>query len=243
MVYGTHAEFGKDGKLRISPSDVLHYALRTEETLAGNKEGYTESAFAAGMVFDVLALIAGQLAEDKKKIRIYIDQAYAHGLRTAQIGASLVKDIPDFGHRKSVFAACMLHDVGKIALAILDPSYFSFLEECIKKDLPRAVREFAERKRFGVSHTVLGGLICHNFKVFRTIEKAVLYHHDPYMLRNRGRNLYELASMICLATNVANHFKKVDKEDDPAVANWKGPELEGFRVDTKRVIAAIKPLV
>jgi hypothetical protein len=67
---------------------------------------------------------------------------------------------------------------------------------------------------------------------------VVLYHHDPYLLKARNRNLYQLCAMVSLAANIASHFKVV-KADDPIVSLWKGPEMQDFRVDNRLLVDAV----
>lgn len=240
MVRGGHPEWTKEGKLKVQPNDVLRYALRTEEALAGNKDSYADTAYAAGLIFDILTLVADQVSTlpppEKKKLFAYIDGVYLHGLRSAQLAAEIAKNMPELGFRKYVFSACLIHDIGKIVLAILEPSYLAFLEECGKKGLARNVRLFAETRRFGVNHALIGALCCEYFRTFHSIGKVIQYHHEPFLLRGGKSGLGQLASVVSLATNMASNFKKVDKADDPVLALWKGPELQTFPIDARSMI-------
>lgn len=242
-VRGGHPELTREGKLKIVPAEVLKYALRTEELLAGNKGSHSETAYVAGLLFDILALIAAQVSSDRKRVISYIDHVYSHGVRSAQLGNELAKGIPDFGPKKYMFSTCLIHDVGKIALAILEPAYISFAEDCAKRKLPRNVRHFAETRRFGVDHALLGGLCCHYFSPFQVVEKAVLFHHQPYLVGAPGGSLAQLTSVVSLASNIASEFKRVDKPEDPVVALWNGPELGGFHVEPLKMIEAVTRVV
>jgi HD-like signal output (HDOD) protein len=240
---GGHAELDKDGKVKVAAKDTLRYALKAEEFLTSQKLPYADTGYAAGLIFDYLAALGAELVEDKKKIANYVEQVFLHGMKTAQIAREINEALPESSFTKYIFASALIHDVGKIAMAILDPAYFAFLDEVQKRDAPRAVRDFAERKRFGVHHATLGGLICHYFRIFRPVEKAILHHHEPYLLRDLNRNLYQLSALISLSSNVANHFKRVDKLDDPVLAQWKGLDLEDFRIDLRAVMKAVTRVV
>jgi HD-like signal output (HDOD) protein len=237
-ITGTHPEWSKEGKLKTVPSDVLKYALKIEEILAGNKSGYADTAYAGGLMFDIVANYALQVVEDKKRISDVIETSYKHGLLSAKIGMELARNIPEFGFTKYIFSACLIHDIGKLAIAVLDPGYLNFLEECSNRGLPRTVRVFAEQQQYGVNHALLGGLLARAFKIFLPVEKAIFYHHAPYLLRASNKNLYQLAAMICLATNMASNFKKVDKADDPVLLSWNTPELGGFKVNARMMMNA-----
>ena len=238
-VTGLHPEWDKDGKLKLNPADSIRYALKTEELLLSGKSEYSDTAYAAGLVYDVLAAAINAISDDKKKVLAYLDAVYAHGLRTAQIGMELANLVPDMGFRKYVFSACLIHDVGKIGISLVRPAYVNFVEESKKKEWPRPVRQFTEIEKWGVDHTVIGALVCHAFKIFRPIEKVIQFHHDPYLLKSRNKNLYQLASLVSLATNIANNFKKTDRLDDPVVATWKGTELRDFKIEMHSVLDVV----
>lgn len=240
-VNGGHPEWGSDGKLKVVPKDILKYALKTEEALAGNKEGFADTAFAAGLVFDMLLLLAREMAEDKK-VAAYVDTVYNHGLRSAKVAMEMARFVPDFTYKKFAFSAALLHDVGKIALAILAPDYLSFLEECAKKNYGRAMRMAAERKRFGIDHAALGGLCCYSFPIFRVLERAVLFHHEPFLLKS-NRKLFLLSNVVSISTNVANYFKKIDKADDPILSVWLGGEHKGFKFGARELMMVVNKAV
>jgi HD-like signal output (HDOD) protein len=231
------------GKLSRLPADVCKRAIRTEELLLKDKTGYADTAYAAGLLFDLLILAAeGVGAADVKATQAYIDLVFAHGLKTAAIGMELAKLLPDFAFKKYVFSACLIHDAGKAAMAIVDPEYAKFVDQTHKKGIPRAVRLFCERERFGVHHAVVGSLLCRSHRIFRPIERAILHHHDPYVLRSASKGLFELASLVSLASNIANHFKKTDKTDDPIWGSWRGPELKDFRIDPRGILKVVAKL-
>ena len=238
-VLGTHPEWDKDGKLKLTPAEFLKYALKTEEQLVNKKNEYSDTAYAAGLVFDVLAAVTNAVCEDKKKVLGFLDAVYNHGMRTAQIATEIAKCVPDLGFQKYVFSAALIHDIGKVGMAIVRPNYINFLEEMRKKEISRPIRNYLEPETMGLDHSVIGALVCHFYRMFRPLEKVVQFHHEPYLLRSRNKNLFPITALICLATNIANNFKKTDKSDDPVVSLWKGPELQDFRVDMRGVVNAV----
>lgn len=243
MIRGGHPSWGKDGKIQVAPKDVLKYALKTEEVLDGDKNQYADMAYAAGVVFDFMAILAGDLAEDRRKAVSYVEQVYIHGLRSAQVAMNIANQMPEFSFKKYLFAACLIHDIGKIAMAILDPHYMDFVDSCSKKGLTRQVRLFAERSRFGIDHASLGSLFCYYFKIFLPIHKAILYHHSPHLLKTADKNIYPLTSLVCLVSNVANNFKRPDGPQDPIVALWKGLELKDFKIEPDQIVLAMSKAV
>jgi HD-like signal output (HDOD) protein len=240
---GLQVEWTKEGKMKTVPADYLKYALKTEELVAGPggvnaKEEYADLAFASGIFFDVLVLLASR-SDNKKKLLAYIEEIYNQSIKSAMIAAEIVRILPEFNYKRLFFATCLLHDVGKIAMAILEPKYLDFSETCTKKTLPRPIRRFAEAKRFGINHSVLGAVTCYSFAQFSPVARAILYQHEPFLLSTRKKNLYQLTALVALSNNIATQFKKTDKTDDPILAVWKGPELKDFKIDNQKLLTAL----
>jgi len=242
-VHQNHPEYDKDGKLKLATKEVLKYALKTEEIHVTLKAQYADLGFAAGLVFDYMIALAHKFAAEPKKVIPFIDHLYMHCLKSAYVARELSLQMPAAGFGKFTFPAALLHDIGKAAMAILTIEYFTFVEDCQKKDVSRSIRLFVEEERFGINHAVLGAMICNSFQIFRPIERVVLHHHAPFVIRETHRNLHPLTALTCLATNVANHFKKVDKDDDPVIKLWKGPEIADFAVSTRQILTAIQRVV
>jgi HD-like signal output (HDOD) protein len=227
QVRGTLPEFDPEGKLRTKPADQLRYALKAEEG-----DEYADTAFAAGLLYDGMALAAGALCPDPSAQKValaFLDQTFAHGLACAKLGVALGK-LPEFSAKKFAYSACLLHDLGKVAMAILDPSYVKFLEAAEKAALPRPVRLHAELERFGVTHAMLSAWCLRHARLLGEIELALEFHHDPALLRSRNKPMHQLASLVSLATQMAT-------ATDPSA--WKTPDLADFKVDAG-ALAAIK---
>ncbi|HUP56223.1 MAG TPA: HDOD domain-containing protein [Bdellovibrionota bacterium] len=228
QVRGTLPEFDSEGKLKTKPADQLRYALKAEEG-----DEYADTAFSAGLLYDGMALAAGALCPDASAQKValsFLDQTFAHGMACAKLGVALGKKLPEFSARKFAFSACLLHDLGKVAMAILDPGYVKFLETAEKSALPRPVRHHAELARFGVTHAMLSAWCLRHARLLGEIELALEFHHDPALLRSRSKPMHQLASVVSLATQMAT-------ATDPAA--WKTPDLRELRIDAA-VLPAIK---
>lgn len=234
----SHPERDKDGKLLLNPQQTMKFALKTEELLSKNKDGYADTAYAGGMLFDALVLLAEAMMSDPKNVHAYIDLVYKHSLTTAKVEMNLAAQIPNFTHKKFAFSVGLIHDVGKIVMAILDPGYLKFLETCTEKDVTRQVRYYTELKNYGVTHAQIGAMVCRAFSFFKPVEPAILYHHDPYLIR-KNKVMHQLACLTALASNIAANYKIIDKDDDPVVKFWKGPELVGFDFTVPKIREAI----
>lgn len=229
-VKSSHPVLDAAGKPSIQPKDTLRFAIQVEELLSGKKEAYPDTAFAAGVVFDVLRAVAVESMSSPKSVVEFIENSFKHGLRTARLGYEISRTLPAFESSKYVFAACLLHDAGKCALAVLDPAYVDFVELCLEKGLKRPLRQLIEKRRYGYSHEVYSFLCAHYFPIFDVVKEAILFHHEPQLLATRNREQYNLASLICLATKMAEDFSAPASVGDPALEKWLGPELRAFPV-------------
>lgn len=237
MIRGGHPEWDKEGKLKVNPTDVLKFALRTEEVLNRKKDEYADLGFAAGLLFDILALISLNMGGDKNKTAAFIENIYTHSLKAALIASEIAHFMLDLSYSKYAFSATLIHDIGKIILGLLEPDYLSFVENLRKKDLPRDVRHFAEDRRYGINHATFGGVACHYYKIFKAVEKAILFHHEPYLVKGLKRNIYNLTALICLSTKIASHPKKAENLKDPVLKLWKGADLQDLKLDARYLVA------
>jgi hypothetical protein len=62
----------------------------------------------------------------------------------------------------------------------------------------------------------------------RLIESAVLHHHDLGKLAEKNPQASNLAQLIAISSNMAHQYRKVDRENNPLIGKWKGPEYSGF---------------
>jgi hypothetical protein len=252
-VKGGYPEWTKEGKLKVLSSDIVKLGLKTEEALVSRKDPHSDMGFVAGVVLDILAQLALEHSEEKKRVAALIDAVHDHGMKAAAFGAVLVRGLPAFPYPKFVVPACLLHDVGKVVLAILDRRYPAFMDEMQKKDVPRALRFQLERDLFGVDHAVLGSMVLRAFPPLRPAAAAVMLHHSPFwggepdemdaqgagaQARTALRGTRQLGVLLSLASNMATKPKKIDNPADPAVALWKGNELRDFDFPADIIVQA-----
>ncbi len=238
-VLRTHPKAGKNGKLELKISDYLKYSVRGEEFVHNHNMQYADSAFAAGLMFDVLAYIGREHFKADKTFDEYVAEVFKHGLKAARVGTELAKSFKNLGFSKYVFGACLIHDIGKLVMELLYPpstdknSFAKFREDMTKAPLSRDVIHFMEIKRFGLPHEYYGAQLAYIYEPFKIVERAILFHHDPYIIRQSNKDLYSLACIIALSTNMASHFRIPKDGSDPIYKAWITPELKDFKVDPK----------
>lgn len=81
---------------------------------------------------------------------------------------------------EEVFTAGLLHDVGRVVLALRFPGeYAAMLEAAPELDGAPAPLEARERAVFGIDHAQAGAWLAESWKLPRSIVDAAAHHHDP----------------------------------------------------------------
>lgn len=117
-----------------------------------------------------------------------IDALQRHSLETARFAKRFTAGTE---HAESAFTAGLLHDVGKIILALGAPEHASeVLRE--RHAAPRPWHE-VEEERFGVTHAAVGAFLLGAWGLPYEVVEAVAYHHVPAGVEGEG--LAELAAV------------------------------------------------
>ena len=247
----------------IEPRSMIPFALDCAASL-GEGNRYAHQVFAAGLVFDSLRLYAeANLGEQKKPVIDYITRVFRHGKSTAQVFLALSKQMKTLELAEFALATAVLHDVGKAVMAVLSPDYVGFVTQLEREKITRSLKVYAEEKRYGVSHSLFGYLACGTYPMFRPIARAVMYHHDPYVLdATREAPLRDLANTVSLATNIAQSNLKLPSDssiqvkyksdqDQEAAKKlteesvkklWMRPELENHELSPTKIHQIIQEL-
>jgi len=238
-----HPKWDDKGRIILEPAEILHYATQTEEMLTARKDGSSHIGFVSGLVFDIAILLSNEFSENPQRVNDYINNLYDEGLKSAFVGMELAKNISNFSYTKYVFSACLIHNIGKAMMAILDPSYLSFVDQFKKEESPRFIRHYMEKRRYQINHNVLSSVICHYFDVLRPISKGVYFHHEPFLLKKDKKEVYLFAGLVCLASNIASHYKLPESTGDPLIKKWMGHELGDFPLRVSTIITIMRKLL
>ncbi|HET8938523.1 MAG TPA: response regulator [Polyangiales bacterium] len=103
-----------------------------------------------------------------------IDDLQQHSFLTARLAKQLTTDA---NSGTEAFAACVLHDVGKLVLAVGAPPD---LAEVLKqqRETQRPAYEL-EREKFGTTHAEVGAFLLGSWGLPLTLVETVAYHHMP----------------------------------------------------------------
>lgn len=107
--------------------------------------------------------------------RFNLDNFWRHAIGTAVCTKHIAKVVNL--NINYAFVCGLLHDIGKMVLVTCFPAQYEKVIEYRNKEDCHLLD--AERTILGIDHTLVGRLVCENWKFPVLIQKAVANHHDP----------------------------------------------------------------
>ena len=144
---------------------------------------YRTIAFNAGLALDVLLHASSFAAERRSQIKAQVESSLKDIMRRTDAGIKKAKAMKDLALGKHILTTMALREAGRIAMGIYFKDYQAFRARCEKKKVPLALVQVAETKIYGISHNVIGALICQNTPGFYEIHKAVLFSNIPALIK------------------------------------------------------------
>ena len=99
----------------------------------------------------------------------------SHSLRTGHIAHDLIEAPED---RWTAFSASMLHDIGRLVLAVAHPRFYDDVVP-LRKETGISLHE-AEEVVHGFSHAEVGAVLLASWGLPYSIVEAVAHHHHPH---------------------------------------------------------------
>ena len=133
----------------------------------------------------------------------------------AYVAAALCRQINRafrLGFDGEEFAAGLLHDLGRILLALADPHSF---ERAKAMDFHEDENVLArERQAIGIDHCALGGWFAEHSQLPPSLIQVIRFHHEPVAAERSG----DLVNLVAAADHMANHLQLLGEPDayDPA---------------------------
>lgn len=194
--------------MEVSEKNVK-FALRAEEQAKKCRNEYTGMAYAAGYLFDIFAL---WLAQDEKLTESYgglLESTWKHGVRTATLAWALATHERIFiPVRKIIFTSALLHDIGKLGLAVAFPKEYLICLNQMRDAhetnyLDDAYEAVLEAESFDLTHNEIGSALLFQTKALRELEMDVDYHHDSILLKTRNPDAFLGAAVVNIANRIS----------------------------------------
>jgi HD-like signal output (HDOD) protein len=192
--------------------DSLKCALAAEELAVKNKSEYAGLVFGSAYIFDLLQQKISSTPE-LAHLQPFFDKTWRHCLRTGILAHA-------FTHHESVtvklnrlaFAGGILHDVGKIVLAIYQPQIYEEILKKFEEAQPSSVMDDRfqaeiESNNFQIAHPEIGALLCSHFEFISELESVVDFHHDFSVLKTRDPDGFLLAHFVNVADRIAFYLE------------------------------------
>jgi putative nucleotidyltransferase with HDIG domain len=130
-------------------------------------------------VRDVILLLEVLSVIDQNRcIGFSPDDVWNHSIQVAQLARKIMaKETRCQSTRNAAFTAGLLHDVGKVLLAVNLPGRYAKTLILAKKNKTSLVEE--EYKEFDTSHAELGTHLLESWELPIRILEAIMWHHSP----------------------------------------------------------------
>ncbi len=172
-----------------------HAVTRVEDAVVRLGLERTESIVLASECFNLASTGA---------VRLQVEALQHHSIATAHVAERL----PLSAHREESFIAGLLHDVGKLLLAVHVPRHLRLAdEEAARAGIPSHV---AERQLFGVTHAEVGAYLLGLWGLPQFLVEAVANHHEPMRVPDPCRG-------ALAAVHVANAIDHARSGDELAL--------------------------
>ena len=98
-----------------------------------------------------------------------------------------------------VFAAGLLHDIGRAVLAEVAPVPYGALNQRLTDDHLIV----AEHEAFGIAHPEVGYVVARNWGLPAALCESIRFHHGP----ERARESMEMVNLVALAARLGDHLE------------------------------------
>ncbi|MEA2062344.1 MAG: HDOD domain-containing protein [Gemmatimonadota bacterium] len=140
--------------------------------------------------------IIGQMGSSKIKVTNFDqyrfwEHSLGAGIAAKKICLRIESD-PRIGDE--YFVAGLVHDIGKVVMALALPKFFA--NTIVKAQADELSSVKAETDEMGLDHTEVGGILAEKWKLGENLIASTSYHHDPQEGQHR----------LVWAIHVANYF-------------------------------------
>lgn len=142
----------------------------------------------------------------KPRRRTSVDNSglWLHSIGTAK-AAQLISKKLRYSNSGATYTIGLLHDIGRILLAILFPRKYQQILYLTSQKKCRII--LAERHILKTDHCVIGGILCDYWGLPENITDAICHHHEPTLAKknNQGHSrLVNLGDYLCRKAGIGN---------------------------------------
>ena len=225
--------------MRQNPPLTAEILRQCNGAFFGNEEPVAEigeAVFRMGFyeIYRLTVMLFGkQSIEATKSVEgVEIEVIWGHSAIVATTGGVLARELGE--SEGTVFTAGLLHDVGKVVLALAEGKKYADLlgqHRSAGRALAAAEKEFLE-----FNHMEAGAGLLNLWDVPDEIVMPVLYHHDTDWVGNSSRP----AAILNLADLIAHgRVGNVDPKQDDLVEAANAMELLGLKPENLAELAAL----
>lgn len=215
---------------------LIRRALEAENTARQIKLEKPEIGFSCGLIFDFFEQAMSHDSNLKKKFEHFFENHWRHSLRTAVIANKLASSSRvKITNGRNLYAAGLLHDIGKLMLALSSPDvYQSLLLDCKllqkKSPLNDDYEVDIENESLKIAHPELASLFLWQFEPLRELEGMAEYHHDFSLLPIRNAELNTMEVILSVADKFSLFLEQSSVLDLTTTTEILRPHIKFFRM-------------
>jgi putative nucleotidyltransferase with HDIG domain len=176
-----------------------------------------------------LALTASVLEAFKSRDRDF-DYAglWKHSLGTAIAAEALARMVKS-GETEDAFVSGLLHDIGKLVMALYAKEAFSRIRNHVAKNDVLMLN--AEMELYEIDHGLVGAWLADEWKFPPKLTRAIRLHHNPEAAREFQEIIYitHVADILCRALEIGNPGDK--RIPQLSVTVWNALKLDDSMID------------
>lgn len=147
-----------------------------------------------------------------------LSEYWTHQFFVAVVAKELSR-MSDVGNPNNLFTIGLLHDIGKLIIAMRRPDDWEAIHELAEdKEIMDAE---AEEEYWGMDHAVIGALVLKSWDLPANLVEPVNWHHAPALAPDH----FDEATLICLANYAAHAVQDPESDYAERVENLC-PDLE-----------------
>jgi len=154
---------------------------------------------------------------------------WLHSVGTAK-GAQLISQRLNIERPDVTYTVGLLHDIGKILLALCFPAPYSRVIDYARENKTRIID--AERRMLNTDHAMIGKILCDIWDLPESLCMVILYHHDPEEISGGDRSLARLVHMgdyMCRRAEIGETGDTMTMKPSPAMFSIFGDNAADIR--------------